>query len=52
MSDLIVAAYLPPVDVYFCRAVWQLLLDTHSLKTVLLELPSLGSQVSRKAPAR
>ncbi|XP_076473100.1 vacuolar protein sorting-associated protein 53 homolog [Babylonia areolata] len=29
----------------------QLLLDTHSLKTVLLELPSLGSQVPRKAPA-
>uniref|UniRef100_A0A2C9JYZ0 Vacuolar protein sorting-associated protein 53 homolog n=1 Tax=Biomphalaria glabrata TaxID=6526 RepID=A0A2C9JYZ0_BIOGL len=28
-----------------------LLLDTHSLKTVLLELPGLGSQVSRKAPA-
>ncbi|CAI9584838.1 unnamed protein product [Staurois parvus] len=29
----------------------QLLLDTHSLKTVLLELPSIGSQVIRKAPA-
>jgi len=29
----------------------QLLLDTHSLKTVLLDLPSLGSQVFRKAPA-
>ncbi|XP_074640960.1 vacuolar protein sorting-associated protein 53 homolog [Tubulanus polymorphus] len=29
----------------------QLLLDTHSLKTVLLDLPSLGSQVGRKAPA-
>ncbi|XP_064648939.1 vacuolar protein sorting-associated protein 53 homolog isoform X2 [Lineus longissimus] len=29
----------------------QLLLDTHSLKTVLLDLPSLGSQVPRKAPA-
>lgn len=29
----------------------QLLLDTHSLKTVLLDLPSLGSQVNRKAPA-
>ncbi|CAC5421456.1 VPS53 [Mytilus coruscus] len=29
----------------------QLLLDTHSLKTVLLDLPSLGSQVIRKAPA-
>ncbi|CAK8671956.1 unnamed protein product [Clavelina lepadiformis] len=28
----------------------QLLLDTHSLKTVLLELPSVASQVSRKAP--
>ncbi|KAL3858283.1 hypothetical protein ACJMK2_012931 [Sinanodonta woodiana] len=29
----------------------QLLLDTHSLKTLLLDLPSLGSQISRKAPA-
>ncbi|OCT95053.1 vacuolar protein sorting-associated protein 53 homolog isoform X1 [Xenopus laevis] len=29
----------------------QLLLDTHSLKTVLLDLPSIGSQVIRKAPA-
>ncbi|KAL5017534.1 hypothetical protein ScPMuIL_007123 [Solemya velum] len=29
----------------------QLLLDTHSLKTLLLDLPSLSSQVQRKAPA-
>ncbi|XP_006099256.1 vacuolar protein sorting-associated protein 53 homolog isoform X1 [Myotis lucifugus] len=29
----------------------QLLLDTHSLKMVLLDLPSIGSQVVRKAPA-
>lgn len=29
----------------------QLLLDTHSLKTVLLELPTMESQVNRKAPA-
>lgn len=29
----------------------QLLLDTHSLKTVLLDMPSIGSQVLRKAPA-
>ncbi|GAB1599585.1 vacuolar protein sorting-associated protein 53 homolog [Argonauta hians] len=29
----------------------QLLLDTHSLKTVLQDLPSLGSRVLRKAPA-
>ncbi|XP_077397974.1 vacuolar protein sorting-associated protein 53 homolog isoform X2 [Festucalex cinctus] len=29
----------------------QLLLDAHSLKTVLLDLPSIGSQVLRKAPA-
>ncbi|XP_005102675.1 vacuolar protein sorting-associated protein 53 homolog [Aplysia californica] len=41
---------------YKCRpsntvAAEQLLLDTHSLKTALLELPSLGSQMSRKAPA-
>lgn len=28
----------------------QLLLDTHSLKTVLLDLPSIGSQINRKAP--
>ncbi|KAK2558268.1 Vacuolar protein sorting-associated protein 53-like protein [Acropora cervicornis] len=30
----------------------QLLLDTHSLKTTLLELPSVGSKVQRKPPAR
>ncbi|KAK2148029.1 hypothetical protein LSH36_520g01045 [Paralvinella palmiformis] len=29
----------------------QLLLDTHSLKTILQDLPSLGSNVGRKAPA-
>jgi len=29
----------------------QLLLDTHSLKTILLELPSIASQVARKAPS-
>lgn len=29
----------------------QLLLDTHSLKTILFDLPSIGSQVKRKAPA-
>ncbi|KAM9318664.1 vacuolar protein sorting-associated protein 53 homolog [Pholidichthys leucotaenia] len=29
----------------------QLLLDTHSLKTVFLDLPSIGSQVLHKAPA-
>ncbi|KAL1457859.1 hypothetical protein WDU94_008049 [Cyamophila willieti] len=29
----------------------QLLLDIHMLKTVLLDLPSIGSQVVRKAPA-
>uniref|UniRef100_A0A182JC63 Vacuolar protein sorting-associated protein 53 homolog n=1 Tax=Anopheles atroparvus TaxID=41427 RepID=A0A182JC63_ANOAO len=29
----------------------QLLLDTHSLKTVLMDLPSIGSQVHRKPPA-
>nr|CAB3267648.1 vacuolar protein sorting-associated protein 53 homolog [Phallusia mammillata] len=29
----------------------QLLLDTHSLKTILLELPSISSQVARKAPS-
>uniref|UniRef100_A0AAQ5ZBX4 Vacuolar protein sorting-associated protein 53 homolog n=1 Tax=Amphiprion ocellaris TaxID=80972 RepID=A0AAQ5ZBX4_AMPOC len=34
-----------------CKLLHQLLLDTHSLKTVLLDLPSIGSQVLRKAPA-
>ena len=29
----------------------QLLLDTHSLKTALLDLPSINSAVARKAPA-
>ena len=29
----------------------QLLLDTHSIKTILLDLPSIGSMVNRKAPA-
>lgn len=29
----------------------QLLLDAHMLKTVILDLPSIGSQVNRKAPA-
>lgn len=28
----------------------QLLLDTHSLKTALMDLPSIGSSVNRKAP--
>lgn len=42
--------------IYKCKPVStvgaeQLLLDTHMLKTVLLDLPSIGSQVNRKAPA-
>ncbi|XP_037068256.1 vacuolar protein sorting-associated protein 53 homolog [Pollicipes pollicipes] len=42
--------------IYKCKPVStvgaeQLLLDTHSLKTELLDLPSLGSQVQRSAPA-
>ncbi|BFZ18354.1 hypothetical protein BsWGS_21393 [Bradybaena similaris] len=51
-------AFIPKFigTLYKCRpsstvAAEQLLLDTHSLKTVLQELPGLGSQVSRKAPA-
>ena len=28
----------------------QLLLDTHSLKTVLLDLPNVNSKIQRKAP--
>ncbi|KAH7956169.1 hypothetical protein HPB52_006601 [Rhipicephalus sanguineus] len=34
-----------------CGSLFQLLLDTHSLKMVLLDLPLLESQVARKAPA-
>jgi hypothetical protein len=30
----------------------QLLLDTHSLKTVLLDLPSINVTVSRKPPQK
>jgi hypothetical protein len=30
----------------------QLLLDTHSLKTVLQKLPSIDSQVNREPPSR
>ncbi|KAK6623010.1 hypothetical protein RUM43_008862 [Polyplax serrata] len=42
-------------SLYKCRTIStvgaeQLLLDTHSIKTVLLEMPSIGSQVQRKAP--
>jgi len=42
--------------VYRCKSVStvgaeQLLLDAHSLKTMLLDLPSIGSAVHRKAPA-
>ena len=45
------------VALYKCKPVStvgaeQLLLDTHSLKTILQDLPSLGSHVARKAPAR
>ena len=42
MSLMLVHLYAP---------VSQLLLDTHSLKTVLQDLPSIGSDVVRKAPA-
>lgn len=43
-------------NIYKCKPIStvgseQLLLDTHMLKTILLELPSLGSQVKRPAPA-
>lgn len=42
--------------VYRCKPIStagaeQLLLDTHMLKTALLELPSVGSEVKRPAPA-
>nr|CAG4650778.1 EOG090X024P [Simocephalus serrulatus]SVE94101.1 EOG090X024P [Simocephalus serrulatus] len=43
-------------QLYKCKPVGvvgaeQLLLDTHMLKTALLDLPSVGSQVARKPPA-
>ncbi|XP_075232091.1 vacuolar protein sorting 53 [Lycorma delicatula] len=43
-------------NVYKCKPIStvgaeQLLLDTHMLKTILLDLPSIGSSVNRKAPA-
>lgn len=43
-------------NVYKCKPIStvgseQLLLDTHMLKTALLELPSIGSEVKRQAPA-
>uniref|UniRef100_A0A1B6BWF3 Vacuolar protein sorting-associated protein 53 homolog n=1 Tax=Clastoptera arizonana TaxID=38151 RepID=A0A1B6BWF3_9HEMI len=43
-------------NIYKCKPVStvgaeQLLLDTHMLKTVLLDLPSIGSRVNRTAPA-
>ncbi|KAG6451570.1 hypothetical protein O3G_MSEX007240 [Manduca sexta] len=43
-------------NIYKCKPIStvgseQLLLDTHMLKTALLELPSLGSEVKRPAPA-
>ncbi|RZF45718.1 hypothetical protein LSTR_LSTR005013 [Laodelphax striatellus] len=43
-------------NVYKCKPLStvgaeQLLLDAHMLKTVLLDLPSIGSSVNRKAPA-
>ncbi|XP_028396416.1 vacuolar protein sorting-associated protein 53 homolog isoform X2 [Dendronephthya gigantea] len=43
-------------QIYKCKPIStvgaeQLLLDTHSLKTILLDLPSLLSNVSRKVPA-
>lgn len=43
-------------NIYKCKpinteAAEQLLLDTHMLKTVLLNLPSIASQINRPAPA-
>lgn len=43
-------------NIYKCKPIStvgseQLLLDTHMLKTALLELPSIGSEVKRPAPA-
>lgn len=44
-------------NIYKCKPIStvgseQLLLDTHMLKTVLMDLPSIGSQVKRPAPPR
>lgn len=47
-SSSSVVNYMDGQNVLGCE---QLLLDTHSLKTVLLDLPSINSQVNRKAPA-
>lgn len=43
-------------NIYKCKPIntegaEQLLLDTHMLKTVLLNLPSISSQINRQAPA-
>ncbi|RZC42545.1 vacuolar protein sorting-associated protein 53 -like protein, partial [Asbolus verrucosus] len=43
-------------NIYKCKSIntegaEQLLLDTHMLKTVLLNLPSISSQINRQAPA-
>lgn len=43
-------------NIFKCKLVTQvgieqLLLDTHSLKTALFELPTINSAVARKAPA-
>lgn len=43
-------------SIYKCKPIntegaEQLLLDTHMLKTVLLNLPSIASQINRQAPA-
>lgn len=46
VSESRTKSYRPLLEIFS-----QLLLDTHSLKMVLLDLPSIGSQVVRKAPA-
>ncbi len=43
-------------NIFKCRmasqvGIEQLLLDTHSLKTAMFDLPSINSAVARKAPA-
>lgn len=43
-------------NIYKCKPIntegaEQLLLDTHMLKTILLNLPSIASQINRQAPA-
>lgn len=52
-----VSSFIPKFtqNIYKCKPIntvgaEQLLLDTHMLKTILIDLPSIGSKIDRKAP--